>query len=47
MACYNMALVNEMDGNLQEAIDLLKTAGELAPWEEIQEYKKVLNNRKK
>ena len=47
MACYNMALVNEMDGNLEEAIDLLKTAGELAPWEEIQEYKKVLNNRKK
>lgn len=47
MACYNMALVKEMEGNLDEAINLIETAGELAPWDEIQEYKKILDRRKK
>lgn len=45
MACYNMALIHEMDGNLEEAKRLVNIAAGLVPWEEVIEYKKVLDSR--
>ena len=45
MACYNMALIEEMDGNLEQARNLINTAMELYPQEEIFKYKRILDDR--
>jgi len=45
-ARYNLALVSEMNGKLEEAIDLVESAMERYPHELIEAYHQILNQRK-
>ena len=45
MAYYNMALIEEIDGNIEQARKLINTATELYPKEEVYKYKRILDNR--
>ena len=45
-ARYNLAIFNEINGKLEEAIDLVESAGTQYQHKLIKAYLQILNNRK-